>query len=146
MDEEAIEIKTVRAVDRAAVERLYRQAGWWQKNDQTADGNSWIDSLVRGSYRFAGAFAGAEMVGMGRALSDGISDAYIQDVTVLRSFRGRGIGAAIIRHLCRELGACHINWIGLVAEPGTQAFYRRLGFADMEGYAPMLLKKREEGS
>ncbi len=146
MDEEAVEIKIIGAVDRAAVETLYRQAGWWHENDATADDNAWIDALVRGSFCFAGAFAAGEMIGMGRAISDGVSDAYIQDVTVLRAFRGRGIGAEIIRRLCRELRYRRIGWIGLVAEPGTQAFYRRLGFADMEGHAPMLLKKGEGGS
>lgn len=144
MDEEPIKIEIVAAADRAAVERLYRQAGWWRESDATADGNAWIDALVQGSYCFAGAFAGAELVGMGRTLSDGVSDAYIQDVTVLPAYRGRGIGAAIIRRLCRELRQRGIGWIGLVAEPGTQPFYRRLGFAEMAGHAPMLLQAGED--
>ncbi len=146
MNPDEVEIRILNAVDRAAVETLYRQAGWWQENDQTADGNAWMDALVRGSFCFAGAFAAGEMVGMGRAISDGASDAYIQDVTVLRAYRGRGIGAAIIRRLCRELRSRRIHWIGLVAEPGTQAFYRRLGFAEMAGHVPMLLKRVENGS
>ncbi len=146
MNPDEVEIRILNAVDRAAVERLYRQAGWWRESDQTADGNAWIDALARGSFCFAGAFAAGEMIGMGRALSDGVSDAYIQDVTVLRAFRGRGIGAAIVRCLCRELRSRRIGWIGLVAEPGTQAFYRRLGFAEMAGHIPMRLEQGEGGS
>lgn len=142
MNPDEVEIKVIAAADRDSLKKLYQQAGWWQESDQTPDGNSWIDDLVKGSFCFVGAFAGSEMIGMGRAVSDGVSDAYIQDVVVMKERRGRGIGAAIIRTIVGFLQERRIGWIGLVAEPGTQPFYRRLGFEAMEGYAPMLLKKR----
>jgi spermidine synthase len=81
------------------------------------------------------------MIGMGRAVSDGVSDAYIQDVTVLREYRGLGLGARIVERITGFLRERRIGWIGLIAEPGTQAFYRGLGFEVLEGYSPMLLKK-----
>ncbi len=142
MNPDEVEIKVIADADRDSVKKLYRQAGWWQESDQTPDGNAWIDALVKGSFCFVGAFAGSEMVGMGRAVSDGVSDAYIQDVVVMKDLRGHGIGAAIIRKIVGFLQERRIGWIGLVAEPGTQPFYRRLGFEVMEGYAPMLLKKK----
>ena len=142
MNPDRVEIKVLADVDRDSVKKMYLHAGWWQESDQTSDGNSWIAALVRGSVCFVGAFSGAEMIGMGRAVSDGVSDAYIQDIVVLKDFRGRGIGAAIIRKIVDFLKARHIGWIGLVAAPGTQPFYRRLGFEVMEGHAPMLLKKQ----
>jgi spermidine synthase len=141
MNPDEVEIKVIADADRDSVKKLYLQAGWWQESDQTLDGNSWIDVLVKGSFCFVGAFAGAEMIGMGRAVSDGVSDAYIQDVVVRKDFRGQGIGAAIIREIIGFLKKRRIGWIGLVAEPGSESFYRRSGFEVMEGYAPMLLKK-----
>jgi ribosomal protein S18 acetylase RimI-like enzyme len=141
MNPDEVEIKVIADADRDSVKKLYRQAGWWQESDQTIDGNVWIDALVKDSFCFVGAFAGSELIGMGRAVSDGVSDAYIQDVVVMKDLRGRGIGAAIIRKIVAFLRDRRIGWIGLVAEPGTQPFYRRLGFEVMEGYAPMLLKK-----
>ncbi len=141
MNPDDVEIKIITRVDRGAVKNLYQQAGWWEKSDQTHDGCAWIDAMVDGSIRFAGAFRGGEMIGMGRAISDGVSDAYIQDVTVLPEFRGRGIGGRIIGVLCASLRQLGIGWIGLVAEPGTQAFYKRLGFEVLEGFFPMRLKK-----
>lgn len=144
MNADRIEIKAVDEVDRAAVEELYRQAGWWHESDGTPDGNCWIDALVRGSFCFIGAFVDGRLIGMGRAISDGTSDAYIQDVTVLPAFRSRGLGAAIIRRLVEELRARRIGWIGLVAEPGTEPFYRRLGFAALAGHVPMLLEMGED--
>ena len=141
MNPDEVEIKVIADADRDSVKKLYRQAGWWQESDETPDGNAWIDALVKGSFCFVGAFAGAEMIGMGRAVSDGVSDAYIQDVVVKKDFRGRGIGAAIIRKIVGFLRERRIGWIGLVAAARHPAFYRRLGFEVMEGFAPMLLKK-----
>ncbi len=144
MNLDEVEIKVIARAERDSLKKLYQQAGWWHESDQTPDGNSWIDRLVEGSFCFVGAFAGGAMIGMGRAVSDGASDAYIQDVTVLKEFRGLGIGAAIVEKITEFLISSRIGWIGLIAEPGTQAFYQRLGFAVLEGYAPMLLKKQEE--
>jgi GNAT superfamily N-acetyltransferase len=142
MDTDEIEIKTVTRVDRRDVKELYRQAGWWNDDDETPDGSSWIDAMVGGSFCFVGAFRRGRMIGMGRAVSDGASDAYIQDVTVLKEFRGRGLGALIVGAIRDFLLARGIGWIGLVAEPGTQPFYRRLGFAALAGYTAMKLEKK----
>ncbi len=141
MNPDEVDIRIITRVDRDSVKKLYRQAGWWEDSDQTPDGSAWIDSMVKGSFCFVGAFVGMELIGMGRAVSDGASDAYIQDVTVRRELRGRGIGARIIRAISEYLVSRGIGWIGLVAEPGTEAFYRRLGFEVLEGFSPMRLKK-----
>ena len=142
MNADEVEIKIIAAADRDSVRKLYRQAGWWQESDQTPDGNAWIDALVKGSFCFVGAFAGSEMVGMGRAVSDGVSDAYIQDVVVLKEYRGQGIGRELVRRLTQFCVSRGISWIGLVAEPGTQRIYEELGFGSLAGYQPMLFGKR----
>jgi len=143
MNSEEIEIKIIAEVERAAVKRLYQDAGWWEENDEAGDGCAWIDDLVRRSFCFVGAFCGGELIGMGRAVSDGVSDAYIQDVVVLQKFRRAGIGYDIIEKIIEFLQSRRIGWIGLIAEPGTQPFYQRLGFEPMAGYTPMLLKKKK---
>ena len=142
MDPDEVEIKILVQADRESVKKLYQQAGWWSKDDEPGDGGAWIDALVKGSFCFVGAFAGKEMIGMGRAVSDGVSDAYIQDVTVLREFRGRGLGARIMKKIILFLRSRNIGWIGLVAEPGTQEFYEDLGYGPLVGYQPMLHGKR----
>jgi len=133
-----IEFRVLREVDRLQARELYREAGWWA--EASGDDLGQIDRIVAGSFRFVGALDGARLVGMGRALSDGISDAYIQDVVVAKCYRGRGIGASIIRKLVEELRLAGIGWIGLIGEPGTAEFYTRLGFKPMIDYTPMLLK------
>jgi ribosomal protein S18 acetylase RimI-like enzyme len=146
MNPEEINIKVIQRVDRDSVKKLYQQAGWWNGDDDSRENDSWIDDLVAGSFCFVGAFAGGEMVGMGRAISDGVSDAYVQDVTVLGEFRGMGLGARIIDEITAFLRGRRIGWIGLIAEPGTQVFYGRRGFTVMDGYSPMLLGEKRADS
>ncbi len=58
---------------------LYRQAGWWDDAPQHLD---LLRRLVAGSHCFWVARSAGRIVAMGRAISDRVSDAYIQDVTV----------------------------------------------------------------
>jgi GNAT superfamily N-acetyltransferase len=76
---------------------------------------------------------------MGRAISDGVSDAWLQDIVVLKRYRGRGLGNAIIRKLVEHCKSRGLVWIGLVAEPGTKKFYEPLGFETLPG-EPMVIR------
>ena len=109
---------------------LYCEAGWIEAGD-AAD---FLVPAITGSTVAAGAFENGELVGFGRALSDGCSDAYIQDVVVRKDQRGKGIGRHIIRFLEVELRCKGIDWIGLVGEPGTENYYSKLGLKKKPGY------------
>ena len=111
--------------------RLYLAADWVSETDDT----SFILKAFAGSFLAAGAFEGERLIGMGRVLSDGVSDAYIQDVAVLPEFRGQGIGGKIVTFLVEELEKRGVDWIALVGEPGTENFYSRLGFEKKAGYS-----------
>ena len=142
LNESSIEYRILREVAPAAVERLYRAAGWWEEN-YTPD---FIAPMLAGSFRFVGAFdAAGEMIGMGRAVSDGCSDAYIQDIVVAPAWRHAGIGGRIVTELLKELHAADIDWIGLIAAPGTENFYSGLGFERMREYIPMIYNRNKAG-
>ncbi len=134
MTDIAYEVVTTAPVE--AVIDLYRAGGWWRESPRS---RAIIPDMVRGSFCFMIARDGqGRIVGMGRAISDGVSDAYIQDVVVLNERRRMGIGRELILRLTRFCLEKEIEWIGLVAEPGTQRFYESLGFKELEGYRAML--------
>ena len=81
---------------------------------------------------------------MGRVISDGISDAYIQDLVVLSECRSMGAGKMILARLVEECKSRNITWIGLIAQPGKEDFYRTQGFAPMPGHLPMLFSGEAE--
>jgi ribosomal protein S18 acetylase RimI-like enzyme len=116
---------------------LYRMAEWWTDDIDEADQ---IAPLIAGSHCYCTATIDKEIVGIGRAISDGISDAYIQDITVDKSHRRLGIASCIVNELVQQLNRDGLRWIALIAERGTQDFYGKLGFEPMSNSAPMLKK------
>lgn len=110
---------------------LYMQAQWVEPGDDL----SFIRRAFAGSFLAAGVFDGPQLIGMGRVLSDGVSDAYIQDVVIHTDFRGQGLGGALVRFLVSETRKHGVDWIALVGEPGTERFYSSLGFEKKEGFA-----------
>jgi spermidine synthase len=115
---------------------LYRSAGWWGKN--MPDDPSVVKQIIKGSHCFMVAMQDEEIVGMGRAISDRASDAYIQDLTVINSYRGKGIGFEILKRLVSRLEEDGIKWIGLIAEGNSDGFYSHFGFKKMPDSMPML--------
>ena len=137
---EQVRIKIVRSWEEDPITNLYREAGWLKERTSSVD----IGMLIEGSFLFAVAInvSSGKTVGMGRAISDGIADAYIQDLIVSLEWRGLGVGKMILRTLLETCFSRGISWIGLIAQPGTDCFYRSLGFAPMEKHIPMLLSRR----
>jgi ribosomal protein S18 acetylase RimI-like enzyme len=74
-------------------------------------------------------FDGGVLIGAGRAVADGIDCAYLCDIAVHPEFQNRGLGKSIIAKLM-ELSAGHRKII-LYANPGTENFYKKLGFMRM---------------
>lgn len=128
-------LETPTQTEIARLIELYRLAGWW--TDGTDD-PILVAGIVSGSHCFLVARQAGTIVAMGRAISDRVSDAYIQDVTVDPALRSRGIGSRMVAMLTTRLQDDGIGWIGLIAERKTHPFYRPLGFSPMADSVPML--------
>lgn len=122
------------------IEGLYQSQEWWQPDDNESP--QLIPKLIAGSHCFVTALEGDDIVGMGRAISDGVSDAYIQDLTVRNDRRNKGIGRRILKTLLERLHADGLRWIGLIAEPGSYSLYHREGFREMPDAVPMLMNQK----
>lgn len=70
------------------------------------------------------------IVGVGRALSDGVDCAYLCDIAVLPDYQGTGLGKQIVGRLV-EQSRGHKK-ILLYAVPGKESFYRKFGFQRMK--------------
>ncbi len=135
---DTIVVNIVDTWDHQQLVELYRAGGWWDESWESHR----LSDLILGSFALAIASVKGEntAVGMGRVISDSVSDAYIQDLVVLPSWRGKRIGCMIVEKLlayCRKRG---IHWISLIAEPGTLPFYEQLGFQIMDSCVPLHYK------
>ncbi|NHZ94372.1 GNAT family N-acetyltransferase [Massilia sp. CCM 8734] len=73
--------------------------------------------------------AHGRIVGVGRALADGVDTSYLCDIAVLPQYQGTGLGKQIVARLV-ALSHGHKK-ILLYAVPGKEPFYRRFGFRRM---------------
>jgi aralkylamine N-acetyltransferase len=133
-----ITVKIVRSWDEEEIAALYKAGGWWKEEYKTED----LPNLIVGSFAFAVATDAktGRAVGMGRVIADGVSDGYIQDLVVLPKFQKSGVGTRIVSALVNRCLQSGITWIGLIAEPETENFYRPLGFHPMKNHIPLLFR------
>lgn len=129
-------VRLVHSWDEGEIADLYRAGGWWKEEYRVEE----IRYLIRGSFLFAIAKdeKTGRAIGMGRVLSDGVSDGYIQDLVVLPDYRKNGIGSQIVSLLVKTCRNNGLTWIALIAEPDSDSFYSPLGFQKMKGYVPMI--------
>jgi len=135
-----IEIKFVEKWNIDEIVNLYKSGGWWK---ETYDKSS-IPNLIKGSFAFAVVVdkKTKKTIGMGRILSDGFSDAYIQDLVMLKEFRNEGIGKKLVESLIKFCKSKNISWIALIAEPNQDDFYKKNGFKKMKNYIPMKYEEK----
>jgi len=69
------------------------------------------------------------LIGVGRALADGVDCSYICDISIHPDYQSKGIGKDIVNKLV-EFSKGH-NKIILYANPGKEQFYSKVGFAKM---------------
>ena len=136
--ENNIVIQIVRAWDEDEIADLYRAGGWWKEECDPEE----LHQLILGSFLFVVAvdLKTGRAIGMGRVISDGVSDGYIQDLVVLPEYRKTGIGSRIVSILVKKCVEGGISWIGIIAEPGTENFYLPFGFHPMEGHTPLIFR------
>ena len=85
-----------------------------------------IERTVASSARVLGLYDGEHQIGFARAVSDGVSLAYLADVYVLGDYRGRGLGYELVREMV-EGSFGEVRWMLHTAD--AQGLYEKLGFS-----------------
>lgn len=81
------------------------------------------------SYAVVFLFDDEELIGFGRAISDGICQAAIYNIALDERYQGKGLGKKIIDELIEQVKQCNII---LYTHPKTIEFYEKLGFSKMK--------------
>ena len=82
-----------------------------------------------GSYSTIFVYHADQLIGFGRAISDGVYQAAVYDCAVLPEFQGQGIGRLIMEEILSQIPQCNVV---LYASPGKEAFYEKHGFRKMK--------------
>ena len=93
--------------------------------------NSWVTVFI---------YRAGQLIGFGRAISDGVFQAALYDVAVVPEYQRKGVGTMIIKAIVAKLPQCNII---LYAAPGKEGFYEALRFRRMKT-AMALFRKAEQ--
>lgn len=118
----------------SALERLFLSVGWFSGKfpDKLA-------AAFRNTDAVFSAWEGDRLVGVLRALSDGVWQANIDCLIVDPQYQKRGIASELIRQLREEL--CGLLYISVAPEDAKNCgFYEKQGFHIVEGGATMVLE------
>lgn len=105
---------------------LYTSVGWTNYTDNpTMLRNAYINSL-----KIYGAYVDGKLVGIIRAVGDGFSVLFIQDLLVHPDFQRNGIGTLLLKRMLKEYE--NVYQMHLITEDSekTISFYKSLGFTD----------------
>ncbi len=110
-------------LDLDAVWRFLSTAAYWGRWRTRKD----VEHQIDGAWRVVGAYdADKRTVGFARALSDGVSLAYLADVYVLEDHRGSGLGGAIVGEMVENGPGRTFRWMLHTAD--AHGMYRKFHF------------------
>lgn len=113
--------------DREELLDLYEAVGWSAYTRHP-------DTLVRalaGSTTVVTARREGRLVGLARALSDGATICYLQDILVRPEEQRHGVGRLLVEHVLERHADVRQRVLVTDAEPGQRAFYESLGFTEL---------------
>ena len=105
---------------------LYTSVGWTNYTDNPEMlRNAYINSL-----KIYGTYVDGKLVGIIRAVGDGFSVIFIQDLLVHPDFQRNGIGTLLLKRMLKEYE--NVYQMHLITEDSekTISFYKSLGFTD----------------
>ena len=115
---------------------LYGSVGW----SAYTDSPDVLQAGVAGASYVVTARRDGKLVGLARALSDGATICYLQDVLVDPAEQRHGIGRALVGAVLDRYRAVRQKVLLTDDEPAQRAFYESLGYAEIRDFGPGTLR------
>ncbi|MDE6873762.1 MAG: GNAT family N-acetyltransferase [Lachnospiraceae bacterium] len=122
-----MEIREYSTYQEDEILNLYSSVGWTAYTDMP----EFLREGFRHSLLVLAAYEEDELLGILRAVGDGYTIVWIQDILVFPQQQRKGVGTRLIASVLERYR--HVRQIGLATDdtPKTTAFYRALGFTEM---------------
>ena len=112
------------AVSAKALSDLRESVGWNRMEDE-------YNNPLMTSYYHIAVYEDDKLVGYIDSVSNGVTDAYIQDLMVHPDYQGKGLGTELMNQMITYLKENRIYIISVVFEESLKPFYDRFGFYHM---------------
>lgn len=103
---------------------LRESVGWNRMEEE-------YENPLMTSYCHITVYENDELIGYIDCVSNGVTDAYIQDLMVHPNYQGKGIGTELMNQMIAYLKEKHIYMISVVYEESLKPFYEKFGFYQM---------------
>ena len=107
-----------------ALADLRESVGWNRMEKE------YTNPLMKSYYHIA-VYEDEKLIGYIDSVSNGVTDAYIQDLIVSPDHQGKGIGTELMNKMIEYLKEKRIYMISVVYEESLKPFYERFGFYNM---------------
>ena len=102
-----------------------REAVGWNRMEKS------LSNPAMSSYYYIVACDSERLVGYVDCVSNGVTDAYIQDLMVHPDYQGQGVGTELMNRMIARLKEKQIYMISVLYDEPLRSFYRRFGFYEM---------------
>ncbi len=113
-----------KSVSVKALSDLRESVGWNRMEDE-------YNNPLMTSYYHIAAYEADNLIGYIDSVSNGVTDAYIQDLMVHPDYQGKGLGTELMNQMIAYLKENRIYIISVVFEESLKPFYDRFGFSSM---------------
>ena len=117
-----MEVRDLLSTEVESAQLLLCAHGWAHRIESL----EWFAQLMKASQRTAVAVDAGEVVGFARGITDGLSSGYLSMVVVAPSHRGKGVGAALVKHIVGE--GAGVTWVIRTGREGAREFFAKSGF------------------
>lgn len=119
-----MEIREYKTFRPEEIIHLYRSVGWTNYLERTES----LEKAYANSLFILGAYDTDHLVGIIRAVGDGQTIVFIQDIIVLPEYQRQGIGTKLLRSVIEKYK--HVYQMELLTDntEKTKAFYHSVGF------------------
>lgn len=102
-----------------------REAVGWNRMERE------YENPLMTSYYHIAVYEEDELIGYVDCVSNGVTDAYIQDLMVHPDYQGKGVGTDLMNKMITHLKEKRIYIISVVFEECLKPFYDKFGFCHM---------------
>ncbi len=118
------EIREYGPYDQAEILELYHAVGWTSYTDRP----EMLRHAFAHSLLILGAYDGDRLLGIVRAVGDGASVVYIQDILIHPEYQRQGIGRRLLQTVMARYPQVYQMLLSTDNTPATLGFYRSCGF------------------
>lgn len=119
----SIKYSNEKKIDFEKIFALYQDAGWTAYTAKPAV----LEKAIQESLYILSAWNGQELVGFLRAVGDGQTIIYIQDIIVLKKYQRQGIGKALLEQALKKYENVRQIMLLTDEQANTISFYESVG-------------------